>query len=403
MTEAAFWLCFAFVVYSYAGYPALLWVAGRLWGRPVRREPITPRVSFIIAARNEAARIGEKLENTLALRYPLDKLEVIVASDASDDGTDEIASRYAGRGVRLVRAEERRGKEHAQSLGIAASSGEVLIFSDAATRLEPDGVARIVENFADPEVGCVSSVDRVLGADGQPSNEGAYVRYEMMLRAFESKVGSVVGLSGSFFAARREVCTPWPADLPSDFNTVLNAIVRGMRGVSDPAAVGCYADLAHAGAEYARKVRTITRGLHGLLRNLGCLDPFRFGLTAWQLFSHKLCRWLVPFAMIGLLTTNVVLARSSSFYALLAVAQVAFYALAASAMATRCRFVGRLGFVPFFVVVNASILTAWWNLLRGRHAITWEPSVRPAEAAPSAPEPPRPGGSVGGGRRPSDV
>jgi glycosyltransferase involved in cell wall biosynthesis len=342
----------------------------------VRRAAITPRVSFIIAARNEAARIRSKIENTLALDYPRDLMEIVVASDCSDDGTHDIVREYAGRGVRLIAARERRGKEFAQSLAIKASAGEVLVFSDASTRLEPGGVRNIVQNFADPRVGCVSSVDQVVGADGQPSGEGAYVRYEMFLRSLESRVGSVVGLSGSFFAARREVCDPWPVDLPSDFNTLLNTVRKGMRGVSDPTAVGSYSDLNDPRAEYARKVRTVSRGLRSLGRNLHLLNPFRHGLSAWELFSHKLCRWLVPFAMIGALTANLPLVVNSRFYAGTLLLQALYYAAALWYPATGRQPKGPLRIVSFFFLVNLSILHAWFNVLRGRGAVIWEPSRR---------------------------
>ncbi len=374
--EFFFWACVVFVFYAYFGYPVLLYVVARLFGRPVRRAAITPAVSFIIAARNEAARIRSKIENTLALDYPHALLEIIVASDCSDDGTDDIVREYADRGVRLVTAPERRGKEFAQSLAIKASSGEILVFTDASTRLEPDGARNIVQNFADPNIGCVSSVDRVIGADGQPGGEGAYVRYEMFLRWLESRVGSVVGLSGSFFAARREVCEPWPVDLPSDFNTLLNTVRRGMRGVSDPSAVGCYADLDDPKAEYARKVRTVSRGLTSLGRNLHLLNPFRNGLSAWQLFSHKLCRWLVPLALVGALVSSVALTLSSGLFAVLAAAQVLCYVVAAYVVATGTRVTGIWKIVPFFVLVNVSTLNAWWDVLRGRRVVTWQPSSR---------------------------
>jgi Glycosyl transferase family 2 len=371
-----FWACVVFVFYAYFGYPAVLYVVARLFGKPVRREGITPRVSFVIAARNEAARIRSKIENTLALEYPRERMEIIVASDCSDDATHDIVREYAGRGVRLVAAPERRGKEFAQSLAIEASAGEVLVFSDASTRLEANGVRNIVQNFADPGIGCVSSVDRVLGADGQPSGEGAYVRYEMLLRSLESRVGSVVGLSGSFFAARREVCNPWPVDLPSDFNTLLNTVRRGMRGVSDPTAVGSYADLSDPRAEYARKVRTVSRGLRSLGRNLHLLNPLRHGLSAWELFSHKLCRWLVPFALVGAVASNIPLAFGSRFYAGTLLLQGVYYATALWYPATGRQPRGLLRIVSFFFLVNYSILHAWLNAVRGRGAVTWEPSRR---------------------------
>lgn len=374
--QPLFWVCVAFVAYAYFGYPAALYVVAGLFGTPVRRAAITPKVSFIIAARNEAARIRAKIENTLALDYPRDRLEILVASDCSDDDTHAIVAEYADRGVRLVAAPERRGKEFAQSLAIKASSGEVLVFSDASTWLDPDGVRNIVRNFADPGVGCVSSVDRVVGADGRPSGEGAYVRYEMFLRSLESRVGSVVGLSGSFFAARREVCDPWPADLPSDFNTLLNTVQKGMRGVSDPAAVGSYRDLDDPQREYSRKVRTVTRGLRSLGRNLRLLNPLRYGLWAWELFSHKLCRWLVPYAMAGALMCSLALAPGSKWYAALAAIQILGYAFAGFVIATGRPVRGAWKIIPFFVLVNVSILHAWADALRGRQAVTWQPSRR---------------------------
>jgi cellulose synthase/poly-beta-1,6-N-acetylglucosamine synthase-like glycosyltransferase len=345
-------------------------------GKPVRRASITPSVSFVIAARNEAPRIGEKLENALALDYPPGRLEIIVASDASDDGTDEIVRAYEPAGVKLVRSPERRGKEHAQALAIGVSQGEILVFSDVATRLEVEGVRRIVESFADPEVGCVSSVDRVLDATGEPTGEGAYVRYEMLLRSLESRVGSVVGLSGSFFAARRVLCEPWPLDLPSDFTTLLRTVDRGMRGVLDRESVGTYSDLGDASAEYSRKVRTVTRGLRGLARNLTVLNPFRTGVAAWQVFSHKLCRWLVPFALAGLLLANIPLATRSLFYASVLVLQLFAYAAAWLMLRRPTPPTGALRLLSFFVLVNMSILQAWLDVVRGRQAVTWAPSRR---------------------------
>ena len=230
-------------------------------------------MSFIITAHNETSRIAAKIENTLAQDYP-GHLEIVVASDCSTDGTDDVVRGYAPR-VRLVRTPERRGKEAAQQVAIAATSGDILVFSDVATALAPDGVSRITANFADPTVGCVSSVDRFVDADGQVSGEGAYVRYEMFLRALETQVNSVVGLSGSFFAARRVVCRNWSADRQSDFNTLLNSVQLGLRGVLDPSSIGYYHPITDHRAEFQRKVRTVVRGIGVLAGNLSLLNPLR--------------------------------------------------------------------------------------------------------------------------------
>jgi glycosyltransferase involved in cell wall biosynthesis len=376
MMELLFWSCVGFAAYSYFGYPAAVALIARLRPLPVRREPTTPFVSFIITVHNEQARIESKILNTLAIEYPRDRVEIIVASDCSTDDTHAIVGRYSAQGVRLVVAPRRGGKEFAQGLSIAKSSGEILVFSDVATRLQPDGLRAILLPFADHDVGCVSSVDRVVDRDGRVTGESAYVRYEMFLRAVESQAGTVVGLSGSFFAARREVCEPWSVDLPSDFITLLNTLRRGMRGVSEPTALGFYQNVSDERREYGRKVRTVVRGIAGLIRHLDVLNPVRYGLAAWQLFSHKLCRWLVPFAVIGALVANLALAFWSTPYLILAVAQVATYGIAAMGIARRWKLHGLPRLVSFMVLVNISILNAWYDVLRGRRVVAWDPSKR---------------------------
>ena len=372
IVELAFWASIALVLYAYLGYPAALVALALVRDRPVRRSPVQPAVSLIVTAHNEERRIRQKLENTLGQDYPAARLEIIVASDCSTDRTDAIVGEYAGR-VRLVRAAERRGKEAAQQLAVQAATGEILVFSDVATALAPDGISRIVQSFADPSVGCVSSVDRFVDADGTVSGEGAYVRYEMFLRALETRVNSLVGLSGSFFAARREVCRNWAADRQSDFNTLLNAVALGQRGVLDTASAGYYRNIVDDRREFQRKVRTVVRGIAVLVASAHMLNPLRYGLFAWQLASHKLCRWLVPFAMLTALVTNVVLAPRSALYLAALLAQLAFYA---AAVAGRWAGLAILKLPAYLVVANLAVLTAWLRYLRGERITTWTPSER---------------------------
>ena len=251
------------------------------------------------------------------------------------------------------------------------------MFSDVATTLPSHGIANIVKSFNDPTVGCVSSVDQFVDAQGNLSGEGAYVKYEMLLRRLETRVNTLVGLSGSFFAARRSVCSPWADDLQSDFNTLLNSMKAGLRGVSDPASVGYYKNLTDEKKEYQRKVRTVLRGIAVLMRSLPMLNPFRYGIFAWQLFSHKLCRWLVPFAMIGALVSNIVLAIDSLPYRILLLGHIAFYAIAA--VYTTCAWMPKSNVFrlpSFFVLVNLSIIDAWMRYFRGDRVFRWEPSKR---------------------------
>jgi glycosyltransferase involved in cell wall biosynthesis len=372
MASLIFWCSIALAFYAYAGYACVLLVLARFRDRAVRKADITPLVSFIITAYNEERRLREKIENTLGQVYPASRLEVIVASDGSTDATDAIARAFGDR-VRLIRAPERRGKEAAQQLAVEAASGEVLIFSDVATALAPDGVSSIVANFADATVGCVSSIDRFVDAGGRPSGEGAYVRYEMFLRALETRANTLVGLSGSFFAARRDVCRNWAADRQSDFSTMLNAIDLGLRGVLDPRTAGYYRTIVDSRCESQRKTRTVVRGIAVLARNARMLNPFRYGLFAWQLASHKLCRWLVPFAMIGAAAGNAVLVSHGAFYQLTFGAQVGFYAVAAAGLWTGAH---ALRVPAFLVSSNVAILIAWLRFASGERITSWNPSER---------------------------
>lgn len=385
--ELIFWGALAFVGYAYIGYPLALIGLSMVRRRSVLTGDVLPRVSLIVTAYNEERRIEKKLVNTLALTYPRDRFEIIVASDCSSDQTDAMVRSFADRGVTLVRAPERRGKEHAQRLAMERASGEILVFSDAATVLEPSGVTQIVRNFSDPTVGCVSSVDRFVDAAGQLSGEGAYVRYEMWLRDLETAVNSVVGLSGSFFAARRELCRPWPDHLPSDFNVLLNTVRSGRRGVADRASVGYYPNIADEHKEFDRKVRTVLRGLSVVMHNLSFLNPVRYGLFSWQLASHKLCRWLAPFALAAALLTNAFLLGEGAVYGALLLGQATWYLVAAIGIALPRRMSHRLVKIPmYFVLVNVSIAAAWCRYVIGQRATTWEPSRRePMSVSAGAP------------------
>lgn len=344
---------------------------------PVKRGNVTPKVSFIITAFNEEKRIKEKIENTLMQKYPKDKFEIIVASDCSYDKTDEIVKSYDFKGVKLVRAPERKGKENAQKYAIDIASGDILVFSDVATILQPDSMGSIVQNFNDPTVGCVSSVDKFIDKEGKISGEGAYVKYEMFLRRLETKANSLVGLSGSFFAARREVCLNWATDLQSDFNTVLNSVRTGLRGVLDPETAGYYTNITDEKKEFTRKVRTVLRGISVFMKNLNMLNFIKYGLFSWQLFSHKLCRWLVPFALVVGLFSNACLIRQSDMYVYIFICQCLFYITAT--VGIRTHLLARLNTfkVPsFFVLVNLSILNAWYRYMRGERMVSWDPSKR---------------------------
>ncbi len=414
--QLIFWLSIVLIFYAYFGYIAILML---IYGyrvvfkrktdestlvstRNESHRDAYPNVSFIITAYNEEDRIAEKIENSLKLSYPSDLLEIIVASDCSDDKTDQIVQSYADEGVKLVRAPERKGKEHAQMHAVRAAAGTILVFSDVATILKPDAIERMVKNFEDPSVGCVSSEDRFIDRDGRVSGEGLYVRYEMFIRKLESRVNTLVGLSGSFFAARREVCHNWAPDLQSDFNTLLNSVKSGFKGISDPNCIGYYEDIADERKEFNRKVRTILRGITVLMRNRQLLNPRRQGMFAWQLLSHKICRWFVPFLLISAFFSNLMILSDSFGYVFSFLMQLTLYGAAIAhkmklnqtseqndievkvpsperhVIVRRLRRIlaqmARISY--YFISVNLSILVAWIKYLKGERATYWNPSKR---------------------------
>lgn len=361
----------AWVGFAYAGYPLLLQLLRRLSPRPVARRAIAPPLSILITVYNGEREIERKLERTLALDYPGER-EVIVASDGSSDATDEIALSFKERGVRLVRNPERGGKESAQARAIPEARGEILVFTDTSAELAPDALREIVQPFADPSVGCVSSEDVVDPQQG----EGAYVRFEMALRRLESEASTLIGLSGSCFAARRELCSPWPTDLASDFRMGSEAASRGLRAVSEPGARVEIPVTARRGGEWPRKVRTFRRGIAVLGAYRHLLHP-RHGRAAFSLWGHKVARFTSPFALLSLFALCALAAPESALAAGLFAAQLAAHLLGAAALrfpALERRAVPRL--LGFFLLVNAAVLRAWIHHLGGERAVLWEPTRR---------------------------
>jgi len=377
MTTFLFWLLAVLAVYSYFLYPLLL-IALRRVRKPSASAVATGgevTLSLIVTAYNEAGRIREKIENSLAIDYP--GLEIIIASDCSSDATDSIVQEYADRGVRLVRAAERLGKENAQWTAIQAAAGDILVFSDVATQIPVDALRKLAAYFADASVGAVSSEDRFISQTGEVAGEGAYVKYEMWLRSMESDLAGLVGLSGSFFAARKSVCQQWDIHSPSDFNTGLNCARAGFRAVTAPDVLGFYKDLSDPQKEYQRKVRTVLRGITAIARHPDVLSLSRYGLFAFQVWSHKIMRWGVPWFLVLLFLLNFRLLGSGAFYSLTFLGQLAFYGVAIAAhinASVKSNAIARL--IYFFVQVNIGIADATLRFVSGKRMTTWQPSSR---------------------------
>ncbi len=376
MLSFFFWLFLFGVFYAYFGYPISLILIKAFGRREVQKGAHEASITLIITAFDEEKRIREKLENSMALEYAKDKLQILVASDGSTDATNEIVRSYADKGVELLEVLNRGGKENAQKEAVACARGDIFVFSDVATILEPHGLLAIVANFADPTVGCVSSEDRLVDQDGKPSGEGFYVRYEMWLRRLESSVNSLVGLSGSFFAARREVCQDFSGDVQSDFRTLLSSMKFGLRGVTDSTAIGYYLNIVDEKKEFDRKVRTVLRGLTVFFRYLEFLNILKYGLFSYQFFCHKLLRWLVPFFLLAALVSNILLAASlGKVFLILLFMQLLFYGVGIYGWATQS-LKGIMKIPMFFMTVNLAIAVAWFKYLVGKRVVLWTPSER---------------------------
>ena len=378
MLIAVFWVALFLVVYTYLIYPVLLWLLGA--GRKMPEyAPLSewPTASLIIAAHNEEAVLRAKLENALATDYPAERLDIIVVSDASTDGTDRIAAEFAERGVRLHRQEARGGKTEAQNAGVRLARGQFLAFSDANSMYAPSALKRLLAPFADERIGCVCGELQYANPDeqGAGKGEGLYWRYEQFLKRRESLLSSTLGANGAIYALRRELFVELRGDIISDFVAPLHAWRRGFRIAYEPTAVATEYSSVRFGDEFHRRRRIVSRSLYGLWTEVGVLNPFAHFFFAFQMFSHKLLRWLVPVWLLVVLAVNVPLA-ASEYYGLLLALQVAFYGLAALGLLLPER-LGRywLFYVPaYFTATNLGTLLGLLSFLTGRRHRVWQPA-----------------------------
>jgi cellulose synthase/poly-beta-1,6-N-acetylglucosamine synthase-like glycosyltransferase len=380
-----FWLAAAALAYAYVGYPALVWLVSRLRPRAVRRAEFEPRVSVVITAYNEERDLASKLENTLALDYPQEKLEVIVASDCSSDRTDEIARSYAGRGVRLHRQAERLGKTAAQNAAVELARGEVILFSDATTLYQRDVLRAMLPNFADSSVGCVAGkliyVDPAATSVGQGAK--SYWGYETFLKTHESRACSLIGASGCLYAVRRSAYVPLYHEACSDFIIATKMVEQGLRAVYEPAAVCTEETNRQADKELRMRVRVIAQTYTDLWRHRRLLNPLRGGFYSVELLSHKVMRYLVPLFLLVAFVSSAALAPRSLFYAAAFAGQAVFYAAAlAGWLLERAGARVRLLSLPhYFVLANLAAVIAFYKFARGERYARWEPIREPAAPA----------------------
>lgn len=378
-----FWSAAGLLLYTYVGFPLLLALRALLRPRPVgRRGDYTPPVSIIIAAYNEASVIAEKLANTLALNYPPERLEILVASDGSSDGTNEIVAQIARTtpNVRLF-ALPRQGKNRTLNAVVPEATGEVLVFSDADSMLTPDALRQLVTPLADPSVGGVGGDYQYPTDVAEGKGERSYWSVDRLTKRLQSQGGSMTSATGQIYAIRQTLWRPVALSVTDDFYTSVQVIAAKQRLVFEPLAVATGPIAASADKEFQRKVRVMMRGLHGVWLSRRLLNPFEYGFYALQLLTHKVLRRLMGVPLLLTALTAPLLWQRGWLYRLAALAQGGLHGAAALGFLLRRTRAGQTKALslPFFLdMVNVAAIVAVVRLMRGDRGVIWEPQRQTA-------------------------
>ena len=374
--QIIFWSGAAAIFYVYAGYPLLVYAVSRIFPKPIARAAFEPRVTVLITAYNEEKDIRAKLENTLLIDYPKEKIEILVASDGSTDRTDAIVKSFAAHNVKLFRQEGRVGKTVTQNNAVKNADGEVILFSDATTDYQPDVLREILPNFADQTVGCVAG--RLIYVDRSQSNVGggakSYWNYETFLKRSESRACSLIGASGCLYAVRKSAYQPMYAEACSDFLICTVVHRQNLRSVYEPNAVCTEETNQKTDKEMKMRVRVILQTLTDLWKNRDVMNPQRHGFYAVELISHKLLRYAVPIFLAAVFFAAAALSFGSLFYQLIFVLQILFYFSAFAGWMLEKLGV-KLSFlmIPlYFVLANAASISGFIKFLRGERFAAWE-------------------------------
>jgi len=405
------------IFYIYLGYPAVVFIMAAVKNRKVKKGPFAPYATFLISAYNEDKYIDATIKNKLALNYPKEKLEIIVISDGSTDRTDEIVKQYEEQGVKLFRQEPRAGKTSALNMATPKAKGDVLIFSDANSLYEEDALINLMKNFKDSDVGYVTGKMIYTNPDGNPIGDGctAYMKYENQLRSWETNLGSIVGVDGGIDAIRKALYQPMNADQLPDFVLPLKVIEQGYRVVYEPDAILKEPSLNTVQDEYKMRVRVALRALWGMwdMRHLLTLSPSPAPplspsdapeatpshlpplsrsdapeatpsylptfppsiLYAWQLWSHKVLRYLCFIFLVLTYFSNFVLWPENIFYKLFFILQnIAYVGAVLSPLLEKKNIRPRLLFLlNYFTILNVASAHAFIKFLLGQKTVIWTP------------------------------
>jgi len=362
----AFWCAACLMLYTYAGYPLWMYLRSRLHPRPTRQEPMFPTVSIILAVHNGAALLRVKVNHLLSLDYPRDRMEIVIVSDGSTDGTDDILKEFPDPPVRSMRCTEHCGKAAALNMGMQSATGEILLFLDIRPFLENHALQFLLSNFADPRVGCVAG-ELVLRDDGHDAGAkavaGLYWRYEQWIRNCEAKVDSPLGVYGGFYAVRRKLARALPeGTILDDMLQPLSVICQGYRSVLDVRARVYDSWPKSLREEFHRKVRTLAGNFQ--LLQLAPRLLLRQNRLRFELISHKLLRLLVPILLVILLMSSALLANRSLLYAGALLVQIVLYVLAALGAGRGIPVLMRIaGPASAFCMLNAAVVVGFYKFL----------------------------------------
>lgn len=406
--ELALWLCLAVVGFAYAGYPALIYVLSKLFGRPPVPPDVAaadlPHVSVLVAAFNEEVDIDARVRNLLALDYPKDKLELVIASDGSTDRTNEIVARYADRGVQLFAYPENKGKATVLNRSVPRLAGEVVALSDANTHWAPDVVRNLARWFQDPAVGVVNGKLVLVDPATGRNVDGLYWKYETFLKKCESRLGALLGTNGAIYAVRKSLFPRvTPGTLIDDFVIPMNARrATGCRIIYDTKAVASEETAPTIRAEFRRRVRIGAGGYQSIVMLWPLLSPAH-GWVSFTFLCHKIVRWLCPFVLLAALVLNLALfldpAADPARAGWLLAAQVGFYALAAAGnwLPATPRWLRFLRLPTMFTTMNVALFFGFFRWLFGPKTGTWKRTDRGPgvsgfefEVSSSDPVPPNP-------------
>lgn len=373
--KAVFWFLISIVFYVYIGYPFALALGAYLARKPTRRGNIFPLVSVIISAYNEERLIGKKIENCLSLKYPKNKLEIIIGSDGSTDGTNGIVQSYASKGVLLDYWPERVGKSAVLNRCVNRAKGEIILFSDADSVLEKDSLRKLVRNFADPSVGCVEGVRRDMDEKGLLL-DSLYWKYETMLKKLNSEMRSLIGTTGAIYAIRKSLYKPIDLERGDDFEIPIRVLLQGYEAVLEPEALAYHPWLPNKD-EFRRIIRIVSWMMPSAFILLAEAVKKKKWLLAWQLISHKILRWFIPLFMIITLAVNVCL--KGGFYSLLLWLQVFFYFVAVIGFAcerVKIPILSALKIPYFFCLINLASFIGIIKTVFGRSEMNWVKTAR---------------------------